>query len=448
MAGGDWWNAPSADGPLDATVVLPGSKSQTARALLLGAVSGTPLLVDQPLSSRDTILAGHALAQLGVRFEAANPESITVLPPPFLGGGGIIDCGLAGTVMRFVPAIAAFGPGTVTFDGDPAARTRPIRALLETLGQLGARVEYLGHPGFLPFAITGIGQTTPPARVRLDSSISSQFLSALLLGFCLSPVPIEIELLGTPPSAPHIQMTIDMLAQQDVVVERLSPTLYRAGGQRPSAQRIRIEPDLSNAGPFLAAAIITGGTIRIAGWPRHTSQAGDWWRTEASIFGARVTSHDDGLTFTAPNNGGWPGVDLDLSQVGELAPTIAALCLLADGPSRLRGIGHLRGHETDRLEALAAEIRRCGGRAQVLEDGLQITPDILHPADFESYHDHRMATFGALLGLALPGSRVRDIDTTSKTLPNFPARWNAMLAGEVSPPVESLSVALSSDGRG
>lgn len=443
MADLDWWDAPAARGPLDATVALPGSKSQTARALILGAVGVSPLEIRRPLASRDTVLAARALEHLGVAIDAAG-HSVRIVPPATVAGDGhVIDCGLAGTVMRFVPAIAAFGQATVTFDGDEAARSRPVRPLLDALERLGATVRYLGEPGFLPFSITGAGPRGLAPRVELDSSQSSQYLTALLLASCLAPAPFVIDLVGTPPSAAHIDMTVAMMAAQGVPVERLSAASYRVGGRRPNSRPIDIEPDLSNAGPFLAASLICGGTVRIADWPQRSTQAGDAWRSLIPLFGGSVTESEGSLAFSAPAGGRWHGVTLDLGEIGELTPTVAALCALADSPSELVGIGHLRGHETNRLEALATEIRRCGADARVLDDGLRIIPGELRAARFESYADHRMATFGALMGLALPGSAVRDIGTTAKTLPDFPSRWLAMLAGEPSPAIPDLASTLT-----
>lgn len=440
------WSAPPCPGTLDAVVELPGSKSQTNRALVLGATGLRPMRVVNGLASRDSVLAGQALRHLGVEFAALGSDTLVVSPPLRVRNRGTVDCGLAGTVMRFVPALAAFGTGTVTFDGDEAARRRPVGALLEALETLGARVTFSGQPGFLPFTVEGNGGVFPPGfagRITLDSSATSQYLSALLLAAPLAPEPFTIDLVGKVPSAAHVDMTTAMLADQGVPVQASAPTRYRVGGTRPAGVAVTVEPDLSNAGPFLAAALICGGTVTVPGWPASTTQAGDEWREILPRFGASVTLGARGLSVSAAAGRRWAGVDLDLGRVGELAPTVAALCVLADSPSRLRGIAHLRGHETDRLVALATEIRRVGASAEVTEDGLTIVPGQLRPARFDSYDDHRMATFGALLGLAIPDCSVRNIETTAKTIPQFPRRWEALLAGEASPPLPSLGAELT-----
>lgn len=409
----EWWNAPTCKGPLNATVTLPGSKSETARALVLRARAGGNIPILGALKSRDTELARRALVP----------------------GTSSVDCGLAGTVMRFVPALAAFSTGTRRFDGDPHARKRPITPLLDALERLGAKVRYLGIPGFLPFEITGHGGPYP-AEVELDSSQSSQYLSALLLA---SPAPLRIRLTGRVPSVPHIRMTAHMLQSQGVEIQQLDERTWFTSGALTRPSPIRIDPDLSNAGPFLAAALVCGGSVTVANWPESTYQAGDAWRWILPMFGAEVSFTDVGLRVTH-SGGRWPGVDIDLGDVGELAPTVAALAVLGESESRLRGIGHLRGHETDRLAAIATEISRCGGTCRVVEDGLVISPGRLRPADFLAYDDHRMATFGAILGLALPGSRINNIETTAKTLPDFVARWDAMLCNKPSPEIAELSV--------
>ncbi len=442
-----WWDAPTSTSPISAEVKLPGSKSQTNRALFLGAIVASPLAIRDALSSRDSVLAVRALEQLGVTFSSVSDDILVAHPPKQLQLSGTIDCGLAGTVMRFVPAIAAFGHGSVKFDGDPESYTRPVGPLLDALEQLGAGIEYHGEPGFMPFTLTGIGDKLAdvPERIVVDSSDSSQYLSALLLAAPLAPRTLTIEVRGNVPSAAHIEMTTAMLEEQGVKISRTRAGAYLVAAGRPAPTPVQIEPDLSNAGPFLAAAVIAGGTVTVPDWPANTTQAGDAWKMILPQFGAQVVQHGTKLQVSAPGyrpGNSWAGVDLDLSRVGELTPTITALCLLAQSPSQLRGIAHLRGHETDRLRALVTEIERAGGRAEETPDGLIITPQPLHSADFDSYHDHRMAIFGALVGLAVPGCRVQNIATTDKTLPEFPQRWDAMLRGEASPALPSLARAI------
>jgi 3-phosphoshikimate 1-carboxyvinyltransferase len=329
--------------------------------------------------------------------------------------------------MRFLPPVAALAAGPVDFDGDPRARERPLGPMLDTLRALGAAIT--DADGYLPIRVDGSGSVRGGA-VKMDASASSQFVSGLLLSAARFDNGLTLTHTGRElPSLPHITMTLHMLAEQGVRVDfdattstwTLRPTPIRAIDRR-------IEPDLSNAGPFLAAAMATAGRVTIPGWPHHTTQAGDDLRGLLAEMGGHVDLHGDGLTLTGP--GAIRGIDVDLGQVGELAPVIAALCALAESPSRLRGIAHLRGHETDRLAALAEMLTALGGAARETDDGLVIEPSAsLHGATVSSYGDHRMATAAAVIGLVVPGVRVLDVGTTAKTLPDFTGMWQRMLAG-------------------
>lgn len=548
------WSAPQS-GPLRATVTLPGSKSLTARALLLAALSDAPSTLTGVLRSRDTALMRAALEALGARIEdvvdgpdgalpapagpdgvngvsapdaahgpdgAASPSNgsdrhahpspatgttVRVTPAPLplhvrpsaaglsdaarqAGAVAAIDCGLAGTVMRFLPPLLAVADAPVLLDGDDAARRRPLAGLLDALtgpldhGGLGAHVTFLGEDGYLPLVLTpasqphhapttgqpdhtsqpspathpgrqaGTGQatasspptgTSQPTPITVDSSASSQFLSALLMAGCLVPGGAAVTAVGPVPSLPHVAMTVTSLRERGVRVTEPGldgpPTWTVAAGQPQAADRV-IEPDLSNAGPFLAAALVAGGSVSVPAWPVRTTQAGDAWRWLLPALGGTVTTAPtpDGaskatLTVTAAGTGALRGIDADLSAVGELAPTVAALATLASAQghgSRLRGIAHLRGHETNRLAALVTEINRLGGHATETTDGIDIAPlapgQELHAACLRTYADHRMATFAAIIGLAVPGVRLDDVACTAKTLPDFPALWTGMLA--------------------
>jgi 3-phosphoshikimate 1-carboxyvinyltransferase len=413
------WDAPSATGPVVAAVVVPGSKSMTNRALLLGAVADGESVVREPLRARDTELMAGALRGLGVGVRDAGAD--WAVTPGALRGPVTVDTGLAGTVMRFVPPLAGLARGAVRFDGDEYARTRPVGPLLAGLRQLGIRVE----GDALPFTVHGTGGVRGGA-VEIDASASSQFVSALLLVAARFDKGVEVRHAGAPvPSQPHIAMTVQMLRAAGVAVESDVDTWAVAPGP-VRARDVAVEPDLSNAAPFLAAAAVTGGAVRIPGWPARTTQAGDALRTLLAAFGAGVEQGEDGLTVRG--SGRLSGVDVDLHEVGELTPVLAAVAALADGPSRFRGIAHLRGHETDRLAALAAELTRLGALVTQTADGLTIEPRPLTGAVFDSYADHRMAHAGAVLGLAVPGTRVAGIGCTTKTLPDFPGMWRAMLA--------------------
>ena len=429
------WRAPVADSPVDATVAIPGSKSITARALYLAAVAEAPSLVTGALDARDTRLFADALEVMGARIEDAGDGALRVTPMSLPPRGGRIECGLAGTVMRFLPPLAALSAEETLFDGDKQAYARPLGPLLDALVRMGASVTYHGERGHLPFSIRGPLRTPLGAQAWVDASSSSQFLSALLLVSPLVGDPLFVSAPGPVPSMPHVEMTLASLAGAGIdleVVDEAQADLstWHVFPSRPRGGEIVVEPDLSNAGPFLAAAMITGGRVRIPAWPGATTQAGDAWRALLGHMGATITLDEEGLILTGPGAGNYPGIKATMAEVGELTPTLAAICAYASTPSHLSGIAHLRGHETDRLAALVAEINRAGGQAEETEDGLVITPRPLHAAQIRSYADHRMATFGAILGLITPGIAVDDIACTSKTLPGFAAMWDSLLSAD------------------
>lgn len=429
------WRAPVADSPVDATVAIPGSKSITARALYLAAVAEAPSLVTGALDARDTRLFADALEVMGARIEDAGDGALRVTPMSLPPRGGRIECGLAGTVMRFLPPLAALSAEETLFDGDKQAYARPLGPLLDALVRMGASVTYHGERGHLPFSIRGPLRTPLGAQAWVDASSSSQFLSALLLVSPLVGDPLFVSAPGPVPSMPHVEMTLASLAGAGIdleVVDEAQADLstWHVFPSRPRGGEIVVEPDLSNAGPFLAAAMITSGHVTIPGWPEATTQAGDAWRALLGHMGATITLDEEGLTLTGPGAGNYPGIKATMAEVGELTPTLAAICAYASTPSHLSGIAHLRGHETDRLAALVAEINRAGGQAEETEDGLVITPRPLHAAQIRSYADHRMATFGAILGLITPGITVDDIACTSKTLPGFAAMWDSLLSAD------------------
>ena len=372
----------------------------------------------------------EALRALGAQIEILDGADVLITPAPSLRGDVSIDCGLAGTVMRFVPPLAALAGGAVHFDGDPHARTRPMSGVIDGLTALGVPVDHEGaEVRTLPFTVHGTGAVSG-GRVEVDASASSQFVSALLLVAAAFENGIDLHHVGERvPSQPHIDMTITVLQRQGVDATQVSAGHWRVAPGPIAGGRLVVEPDLSNAGPFLAAALVAGGRVVIPDWPVTTTQPGDDLREILTSMGAAVTHREDGA-LEVVGTGSIKGIDLDLTKAGELAPTIAALMTLADGPSRLTGIAHLRGHETDRLAALVTEIQRLGGHARELPDGLEIEPAPLRGAQLESYADHRMATFGAIIGLAVPGVGVVDIATTAKTLPDFPGMWTGMLAGK------------------
>ncbi|GAA1852331.1 3-phosphoshikimate 1-carboxyvinyltransferase [Myceligenerans crystallogenes] len=422
------WAAPTAVDPLDATVEVPGSKSLTNRLLVLAALADGPGTLHGALRSRDADLMIAGLRALGSEItEGETPSTLHVTPGAKPVTEADIDCGLAGTVMRFLPPVAALGAGPVRFDGDPTARVRPMGPVLAALHALGITVTGPdgGLPAHLPFTIAGTGSVRGGA-VDVDASASSQFVSGLLLAAARFEQGLTLRHIGTTlPSLPHIEMTVATLREAGVTVDDSRDGMWRVEPGPIAAREVRVEPDLSNAAPFLAAALVTGGTVRIPGWPGETTQPGALLPDLLGRMGGTAHLADGVLSVTG--TGDVYGVDLDLQAAGELAPTFAALATLADSPTRLRGIAHLRGHETDRLAALAREITRLGGQAEETRDGLVITPRPLHAGTFRTYEDHRMATSGALIGLRVHGVEVEDIGTTAKTMPEFPSMWQRML---------------------
>ena len=449
------WPAPLATRPLSATVTIPGSKSLSNRYLILAAMGQHPVTLVGLLRSRDTDLMMGALRSLGVEFQVDPDDETTVrVTPPSSGrftGDVDVYCGLAGTVMRFVPGLAMFADGPVRFDGDAQAYARPMKPVLDGLEQLGAHIEYHGEPGRLPFTLTppvaSDGMHAPAHTVSIDASGSSQFISGLLLIGARLPGGLELQHTGDHlPSLPHIRMTVADLQSAGVAVdvdeEHHRWRVHPGSVQLPD--RVMVEPDLSNAAPFLGAALIAGGTVSVPYWPRETTQPGGLLPGILQAMGAEITwdgrpwseatTGEDApaaATLTVRGDGMIRGLGrFDMSAAGEIAPSIAALAALADAPTQLVGIAHLRGHETNRLAALVTEIRRIGAEAEELEDGIEIRPvprERLHGAVMETYADHRMATFAAMIGLTVPDIAVVDVATTRKTIPDFVGLWSAML---------------------
>jgi 3-phosphoshikimate 1-carboxyvinyltransferase len=418
--------------PVEAFVVIPGSKSVTNRALILAAQADSPSILRRPLVSRDSELMVAGLRALGVGIEEQTVSingveelQWTVTPGP-LRGGVKIDVGNAGTVMRFLPPLAALATGDVAFDGDPRSYERPLGPVIKALEELGVSVEHEGRYS-LPLKLHGNGKI-PGGALTIDASASSQFLSALLLvAPSFEDGIVATHKGGQLPSMPHIEMTVDMLRSFGAQVEvNTAAQSWSVKSGKLYGQELVIEPDLSNAAPFLSLAMVCGGSVTIADWPKTTTQPGDQLRSIFTQMGAKISMDERGLTLIG--TGVIHGIDIDLHDVGELTPSIAALAALADSPSHLRGIAHLRLHETDRLAALTREINALGGDVVEEESALHITPAPLHGGVFHTYDDHRLATAGAVIGLVVPGIEVENIATTRKTLPDFPGLWSSLLA--------------------
>ncbi|MEV7982291.1 3-phosphoshikimate 1-carboxyvinyltransferase [Streptomyces sp. NPDC086519] len=437
------WPAPHARGAVDATVHVPGSKSVTNRALVLAALASEPGWLRRPLRSRDTLLMADALRAMGVGIDETVSSSSSVaggpdgsgeawrVLPAGLRGPATVDVGNAGTVMRFLPPVATLAAGDIRFDGDPRSYERPLHGVIDALRALGARIDDGGR-GALPLTVHGSG-ALDGGPVSVDASSSSQFVSALLLSGPRFNQGVEVRHVGASlPSLPHIRMTVDMLravgAQVDTPESGGEPNVWRVTPGALLGRDLTIEPDLSNAQPFLAAALVTGGRVVVPDWPHRTTQPGDRLREIFTEMGGSCELTEYGLEFTG--SGRIHGIDVDLGDVGELTPGVAAVAALADTPSTLRGVAHLRMHETDRLAALTKEINELGGDVTETADGLRIRPRPLHGGVFHTYDDHRMATAGAIIGLAVAGVQIENVATTAKTLPDFPDLWTGMLGSD------------------
>ena len=432
------WPAPfRGDKKVSARVVIPGSKSVTNRALILAAQADSPSLLKRPLISRDTelMVAGLRAMGIGIKDVQVDGDLAWEITPAPLRGPAKVDVGNAGTVMRFLPPLSALAQGDISFDGDSRSYERPLGPVIAALEDLGIEIEHGGRYS-LPMVVKSKGEI-PGGALTIDASASSQFLSALLLIAPSTRDGIIATHKGGPlPSMPHIDMTVQMLRDfgAEVTVDK-SANSWSVSAGALQGQDLVIEPDLSNAAPFLSIAMVCGGSITIADWPEVTTQPGDQLREILAAMGAKISRKNDknqgGLTITGGES--IHGIDIDLHDVGELTPAIAALAALADSPSHLRGIGHLRLHETDRLAALTREINSLGGNVVEDETSLHITPHGamgkgLHGGTFHTYEDHRLATAGAVIGLVIPGVEIENVATTRKTLPDFPGLWQSLVS--------------------
>lgn len=424
MQPNDLWPAPfRGTKPVSSRVIIPGSKSVTNRALILAAQATTASTLRKPLVSRDSELMSAGLRALGT--VVTEGSDFWKIQPSTLRGPARIDVGNAGTVMRFLPPLAALATGDIEFDGDARSYERPLGPVIKALEELGIEIDHSNRYS-LPMVVKATGEI-PGGNLTIDASASSQFLSALLLiGPSMRNGITATHRGGALPSMPHIDMTVQMLRDFGAIVHvdkdasrwSVEPGLLQG-------RDFVIEPDLSNAAPFLSIAMVCGGSVTIEDWPTSTTQPGDQLRQIFTAMGASVELTPEGLKLTG--SGSIHGIDIDLHDVGELTPSIAALAALADSPSHLRGIGHLRLHETDRLAALTREINALGGSVVEEETALHITPAPLHGGTFHTYEDHRLATAGAVIGLITPDVLIENVSTTRKTLPDFPGLWNSLV---------------------
>jgi 3-phosphoshikimate 1-carboxyvinyltransferase len=421
------WETPYAEAELDAVVRVPGSKSMTARALILAALASGPSTIRRPLIARDTLLMVEGLRSIGVAVDTSDDEVWSVTPGTFEGGTEV-DCGLAGTVMRFLPPVAALADGPVGFDGDPHARKRPNDGVIKALRDLGVAIEDGGRLA-LPFTVNATGGVNGGA-LDIDASKTSQLVSALLMAAPRFENGLDLRHIGDKPvpSRPYLDMVVHMLRQAGAEVDDSEPNRWRVAPGGLQGREWVIEPDLQNAAPFLIAAVATGGRVTIEGWPTETTQAGDKIRDILVQLGSRVEWSRDGLTVV-----GSPSVlpaELDLADAAELTPTLAALFGVNKGPFAIRGVAHIRGHETDRVSALVTELRKIGADVDEFEDGFRVNSGGHATGTWATYADHRMAHAGAVAGLVIPGLVLDDVACVSKTWPDFAEAWERAIRGD------------------
>lgn len=421
-----------AEGPVDGPVRVPGSKSITNRALLVAALADGESELLGALLSDDTRYMATALRDLGIAVETdAENERFTVR-----GGGGTFPnrqadlfVGNSGTTMRFLTAALPLGGGDYRIDGVPRMRQRPIAPLLQSLRDLGAKIESEAGTGCPP--VVARPATLHGGRTRMAGDLSSQFFTALLLVGPYAKEGIEVEIDGDLVSKPYLPMTAAVMAAFGVEAEiddEAWRTLRVAAGQRYQGRAYQIEPDASNASYFFAAAAVTGGRVRIEGIGASSTQGDLRFLDVLAAMGAEVTEEANAVEVRGPAGGKLRGVDLDLGAISDTAQTLAAIAPFADGPTTIRGIAHARVKETDRVAALANELRRLGQEVVEVEDGLTIRPAPIKAADIDTYDDHRMAMAFAITALRAPGVRLRDPGCVAKTFPGFFVALDTLIA--------------------
>lgn len=417
------WDLPFVGAPVSGEVVVGGSKSLMARSLVLSAIADGPSRLANPLRSRDSLLMVAALEALGTRVDTS--AEVWTVTPGNVAGDVDVDCGLSGTVMRFVPPLAALRSGVTRFDGDPHARSRPMGPLLDGLKQSGVVIDDDGR-GTLPFQVNGSGSVRG-GTATVDASGSSQFVSGLLLCAARFDEGITVIPTGEVPNRGHIQMTVEAMRERGIDAEVREDGSWRVAPGAVSAADVTIEPDASNSAPFLCAAAATGGTVTIPHWPLDTAQPIRRLLEVLEEYGATTSFTGDGITVTG---GDRHGIDVDLADIGDMTPVVAAMCLAADAPSRIRGVAYIRGHETDRLTALQVELSKLGAVVRETDDGLIIEPRQLHAAGLSAYADHRMVHAAAVAGLLVEGVTIDDVGTTAKAMPQFASLWAALVTGD------------------
>lgn len=416
------------DHPVDATVEVPGSKSLTNRALVCAALAGGRSTIDNALVADDARAMRQALVALGARVEAddgARRLEVTGTDGRLRPGPVALDVHLSGTTSRFLlPVVAAFGEGSYRVDGAPPLRARPMGPVLDGIAALGATVRAEGEPGHLPVTVVAPGSTAG-GDVPVAGDTSSQFVSGLLLAGPGTRGGIRLRVTTALASRPFVDLTVDVMAAFGIPVSVAGEaadgrgTLYRVPPGAYRACRYRVEPDASAASYPLAAAALVGGRVTVAGLGSSTRQGDARFADVLAAMGARVDRSADATTVTGPTSPLRALGRVDLSDMPDVAQTLAVVAVFADGPTRVTGVGLIRGHETDRVAAVVRELRRAGVRAEEHPDGFTVHPGAPRPARIATYDDHRMAMSFALLGLRSPGIEIADPDCVTKTFPGF-----------------------------
>ncbi|WP_432829689.1 3-phosphoshikimate 1-carboxyvinyltransferase [Dactylosporangium sp. CA-092794] len=407
--------------PPDVALRPPGSKSITNRALICAALAPGRSTLTGVLFADDTRAMLDAVRALGANLtldEAARTVVVDGVDPRTASGEIRIDARQSGTTSRFILPAAALRPARGVVDGTPQLRARPFAALVVALRELGATVEDLGEAGYLPVAVTG---PVAGGKVALPGHISSQYLSGLLMAGPLMAEGLTVELTSPLVSVPYVEATAAVMAAFGVPVEGLT---VQPGAYRPTD--FDIEPDASAASYLLAAAAVAGGRVTVEGLGTRSLQGDVRFADLLERMGARVERSADRITVTG--TGELHGIDVDMADISDTAQTLAMVAVFADSPTSVRGIGFIRGKETDRIGAVVTELRRAGIEAEEDEDGFTIHPGPPQPTAFDTYEDHRMAMSLALLGLRAPGIEIRDPRCVAKTYPTYFADL-ARLAG-------------------
>jgi len=412
--------------PLAASVTVPGSKSITNRALVLAALGDRPkTLLTGALQSEDTEVMVACLNELGFGIE---PEWETASIVVYRSKSKVIPSssaelfvGNSGTTVRFVTALAALGHGRYRLDGVPRMRERPIQDLLDAINALGANAFSEAGNGCPPVVIQSEGLKGGTVAIRAD--LSSQFLSALLMAAPRADSELLIRVEGPRVSEPYVEMTLDMLHAWGAEVESLADGYLAKVGFRDSPAEYAIEPDASAASYFWAAAAVTGGRVMVLRLTRDSLQGDVAFVDALEKMGCRIEECAEGI---AVQGFSLKGIDIDMNAISDTAMTLAAVALFAEGPTTIRNIAHVRHKETDRIAAVAAELRKLGATVEEFDDGLRIVPGPLKGCSVATYDDHRMAMSLAIVGLKVPGVKIENPGCVAKTYPGFWQDWARM----------------------